>query len=97
MKIGVFSAWDRKTGVYTMPFYAVTRGQAQRTLADGMQEPNSIVGRHPEDFQLFQVGTFDDDQGEMSSEGRGFVINAEELVPGHELARRVQEVAGERS
>lgn len=81
MKIGVFSVYDKKTAAYMQPFFQVTRGQAMRTVQDTMNDENSLIGRHPEDFALYQVGFFDDLEGVcgLQEEDR-FVCNADEIV-----------------
>lgn len=58
-----FSLLDIKTGIYNAPFFMAHAGQAIRACTDLGQDPNTTVGRHPADFQLCQVGTFDDQTG----------------------------------
>lgn len=58
-----FSLLDIKTGIFNAPFFMAHAGQAIRACTDLGQDPNTTVGRHPADFQLCQVGTFDDQTG----------------------------------
>lgn len=83
MKVGIFSVYDKKTAAFMQPFFQHTRGQAMRTLTDTVKGRESLIGSHPEDFQLFQVGEFDDQEGKIVplKDGR-FVCNASELVSG---------------
>nr|AVQ10242.1 DNA binding protein VP5 [Gokushovirinae environmental samples] len=65
MRINAYSVFDRKTLAYHMPFYAPTDGAAVRTLADATADPNTSLGRHPNDYVLFEVGYFDDAAGAL--------------------------------
>lgn len=58
-----FSLLDMKTGIFNTPFFLAHAGQAIRACVDLGQDRNTSVGRHPADFQLCQVGTFDDQTG----------------------------------
>jgi len=80
MKIGMFAIFDVKTGAYMLPFFQVTRGQAMRSLADSMGDKDNPVGRHPEDYRLFQLAEFDDESGEIEPiiKACQFVCNASE-------------------
>ncbi len=60
MEMKVFSIYDMKTEVYSKPFFCLTTGEAIRTFTDAVNEPNSPFNRHPEDFNLFEIGVFDD-------------------------------------
>lgn len=61
-----FSLLDIKTGIFNTPFFMAHAGQAMRACMDLGQDPQTTVGRHPADFQLCQVGTFDDQTGMFS-------------------------------
>lgn len=58
-----YSVYDRKTLVYSPPFYAPTDGAAMRIISDAAGDVNSQLGRHPMDYVLFYVGDFDDLKG----------------------------------
>lgn len=65
MKLKAFSLLDTKTGQFNAPFFMSHVGQAIRAIADLGQDKNTIVGRHPADFALMELGTFDDDTGHL--------------------------------
>lgn len=60
-----YCVYDRKTLVYNAPYYAVTDGAAVRVLSEAVADTNHPLGRHPNDYVLFFVGTFDDQKGAM--------------------------------
>lgn len=62
----MFCVRDSKTEAYMPPFLAQNVVTAQRMLVDVMEGNNSMLASHPEDFQLFHVGTFSEDTGEIT-------------------------------
>lgn len=65
MDMLAFSIYDEKAQVYSRPFYALTMGEAIRTFSDASNTPDSPYNRHPTDYTLYQVGSFDDANGEL--------------------------------
>ena len=57
------SIYDQATNAYMRPFMAQTVGQAVREFQNEVLRPESAMGKHKEDYALFQVGTFDDQNG----------------------------------
>ncbi len=68
MKMKVYSVFDNKGGNYGTPFFALEDGIAARLFTDLVQDNQSTVNRHPEDFSLFKVGEFDDREGKIKSQ-----------------------------
>lgn len=62
----VFSAYDGKLKVFMTPFMFLHLGQAHRAWTDLANDPSNVVGKHPSDFVLYEVGTFDDDKGVLT-------------------------------
>lgn len=58
-----YSVYDNKALQYHPPFFASTDGAAVRMIRDLVADPNSSVGRHPGDYVLYCVGTWDDQKG----------------------------------
>lgn len=59
----LFSLYDDKVGAYSTPFFFSHRGQAVRAATDLANDPSTIPGKHPEDFTLYCLGTFNDETG----------------------------------
>lgn len=57
MKKKTYCVYDSKVGVYGTPFYFLTHGQALRGWVDIANDPNTEIGKHPEDFTLFELGS----------------------------------------
>lgn len=65
MILKVFSVYDSKAEAYMQPFFFNSRGQAVRAFSDTANDPKSQLNRHAGDFTLFEVGEYDDSNGNM--------------------------------
>lgn len=56
---------DRAAVVYGQPFVVAARGQAIRSFSDEINsgKTDSALASHPEDFDLFELGTYNDEGG----------------------------------
>lgn len=65
----VFAVRDSKAQAFLQPFFSVSTGAAVRAFGDAVNEGNSPLAKHPEDYLLFELGEFDDNTGEFSRVG----------------------------
>jgi len=56
----IYTVRDSKTEAYLQPFFCLTRGQALRSFTEVCKDTNHNIGKYPEDFALFELGTYDD-------------------------------------
>lgn len=56
----IFTVYDSKAEAFLSPFLFSSTGQALRAFADSVADSNHQFARHPEDFTLFELGTYDD-------------------------------------
>ena len=61
----VYSIFDKKAGTYSNPFFCVSQGVALRSLMDLVADKRTSIAMHPEDFALYEVGSFDDVSGSL--------------------------------
>jgi hypothetical protein len=66
MKLKIFSIRDQKIDSYLNPMAMTTAGQMIRMLQDEMQQQDNMLGKHAEDFELFEVGEFDTETGTIT-------------------------------
>ena len=66
MKINLYSVKDCKIGFNTL-FDAPNNACAIRMFADSVNKPDTPLAQHPEDYQLFFIGTRDDETGDLES------------------------------
>lgn len=65
MKTLAFSVYDRAAMAYAPPFFTHTRGLAERMFVELASDPQTTVGKHPADFELYEVGSFESDNGRL--------------------------------
>jgi len=63
MELQVYSVRDAKAEIFNQPFLQKTHGEAERTFKNLVSDPNSTVGKFPEDYSLYYLGTYDDSKG----------------------------------
>jgi len=76
MDMTVVSIFDVCAGVYSRPVFCQSKGIAMRSFQDecrrvGPDGQLSDMQRHPEDFNLYLLGTFDDSLGKFSPADSG--------------------------
>lgn len=77
----MYAVYDVKSLTYAPPFLAQTDGVAVRMLKEAVDDNTTMVGRHPADFKLYCIASFDDQRGLiMSKEPPEHVVDAVALV-----------------
>lgn len=56
----VCSIFDSKVEAFMQPFFVPARGAALRMFADLVEDSQTAVSKHPADFTLFELGSYDD-------------------------------------
>lgn len=51
---------DRAADVFGRPFFVPTQAMAIRAFGDEVNNRESVMYRNPEDFDLYEIGSFDD-------------------------------------
>lgn len=65
MLLRAYTLHDVKALTYSPPFFQHNNGLAVRMLTDLVNDNNTSVGRHPADFRLYCVGSYDDSTGKL--------------------------------
>lgn len=58
-----FSVYDNKAGFYMAPFFLQSTAEGIRSFTDAANDPHIAISKHPEDYTLFELGSFDDQTG----------------------------------
>lgn len=84
MRIMIFSLRDSKMAAFMQPFFAPTEAVALRLCSDlvNQADKQNQVALHPDDFELFQLGEWDDASGALTS-----LEHARAVVPCSSLVR----------
>ena len=64
-KLCVISVFDRAAGVFGRPIFVPAVGVGIRSFMDEINRnsPDNNMYAHPDDFDLFHLGFFDEDEG----------------------------------
>lgn len=72
---------DAKSGLFLKPIYTPSVPVAIRTFADAVNDKNSFVNAHPEDYDLYLIGTWNDETGKTeNTKNPELQVKAETLV-----------------
>lgn len=65
MKMQIVAVRDIKANVYAQPMFVGSLGAAIRSFGDECQreDNNNVLYKHPEDFELWHLGEYDDADG----------------------------------
>lgn len=66
----VIAVRDTRVEAYMQPNTMRHKGQAIRGFQDeaNRADPQNMIYQHPEDFELWQLGTFDDETGQFQNQ-----------------------------
>lgn len=61
----IYSIHDSKADAYLPPFFLHSDGMATRSFQDCITDQTHAFGKHPQDYTLFKIGTFNDKTSEI--------------------------------
>lgn len=82
MFMTIVSLKDTATRAFGTPFFVHSPAQAVRSLRDVVNgsDKESDISKHPEDFELYDLGEFDPSTGEITARNEPlFVCRAKDL------------------
>ena len=62
MKVSLYSVYDVKAKMYYPPQCAINRPSAMRMFQTQFKQPGSQFHDYPQDFDIYECGTFDDER-----------------------------------
>lgn len=65
MRLHIFSVFDTKAKAYLPPFFLPSDEVATRAFRDCVNSNDHQFGKHPEDYTLHRLGTFEDSEGQI--------------------------------
>lgn len=80
MKLRLYSIYDKKTKIHFPPMYCHNRGDAMRTLERTFSKPGTVQHDYPEDYQIYDVGEFDDATGQVTGQSLDFVCELTDIL-----------------
>lgn len=73
---------DRAVDGFMQPFFVPAIGLALRSFSDEVNRPESPMYAHPEDYDLFHIGTYDDQKGAL------LPLDPRQLAIGKDMSRK---------
>lgn len=61
----IYAIRDAKMETFNRPFYMPADGAAIRAFQDECNNKESELNKHPEDYALYELGLFNEDDGEI--------------------------------
>lgn len=85
MQLVLVAVRDRALDTFGRPIFAHTLGQAIRSFQDEINraDPNNEMHRHPEDYDLYHLGYWDDQTGEFHN-----IDKPKQIAIGNQLSTR---------
>lgn len=68
MMLQIYSVYDAKACFFGQPFFDQNPASAIRNFSDAVNDgsnPHNMWHKHPEDYSLFCIGDFDNQNGEL--------------------------------
>lgn len=66
MILKIFTVYDSKIGAYLPPIYLQSTGHAMRQFEDSVNEEGHAFNKHPADYTIFELGSFDDSNSQFT-------------------------------
>lgn len=63
----VYSVYDSKVQAYATPFLQRSKGEALRGFQEAANNSEINISRHPADYSLMELGTYDDQVGQFKN------------------------------
>lgn len=80
MRYKIVAIRDRAADVFGVPQFTGSVGTAIRGFADEVNKKDTVIGQHPDDFDLYELGEFDDAEGVFYSDRPRQVAVGKDLV-----------------
>lgn len=77
----VYSIKDERVG-FNAPFLCENEAEAERSFATLVMDDNSMIGKFPEDYSLYEIGTMDMESGVLVTAIPELIIRAREVKKG---------------
>lgn len=86
MVLKMYSIFDKKSEIHHPPAFCHNTGHALRHFMTVFNDGNNMLNNFPEDFQIIEIGTFDDATAKVTAcEPCHIIANGIELIQRHEI------------
>lgn len=81
----IYAVKDLAVQAFGTPFFVRAKGEALRSFQDeaNRRDSDSAIAKHPEDYELYRIGDFDDQTGTIiAAQAPELVARAKDLITG---------------
>lgn len=75
----IFTIYDNKAKAYLQPFFSRNLDTAMREIKQVVNTPDHAFNIHADDYGMFDIGEYDENNGKIESQPPVHVINLIEL------------------
>jgi len=65
MIVSYYSVKDKKANMYQPAFPSQTAGTAERSFSEAVNNPDTMIGKYPDDFALYRLFELNDESGAL--------------------------------
>lgn len=78
----IFAIRDTAVNSFMVPMFFPSEGAARRAFADEVNrvDAQNLLNKHPEHFQLYALGEYNDDDGFCVTSAPVFVVDAQSVI-----------------
>jgi len=79
-KLVLVAVRDRQLNAFGQIFVYQSRGQAIRAFGDEVNRKDNELNKHPEDYEMYEIGTFNTDDGMLEQDKPQQIAIATNLI-----------------
>lgn len=80
MKVQCYAVFDAKVAQFHLAIFDLKHEGAIRQFSDNVNDPKTVWNRHPEDYSLWFVGSFDTEKGMLQDYVPENLVNASAVM-----------------
>ena len=80
MKLEMFSIYDTKSETYFQPIFLMNEAMMLRQFADMANDKDCAISKHPEDYTLYHLGSWQDQDSKIKTINKTLIASAHEHV-----------------
>lgn len=84
MTFSILATYDSKAECFHTPFFLPNDAMGERVFRQMCQDPDHQFSLNPEDYTLFNIGTYNDQDGSIQSTPATAIINGIQATQGQE-------------
>jgi hypothetical protein len=80
MKLEMYSIYDTKSETYYQPIFLLNEAMMLRQFADMANDKDCAISKHPEDYTLYHLGSWQDQDSKIKIINKTLIASAHEHV-----------------